>query len=161
MRKRVSATLVAGASSALLLAGTGIASAAPATEGTPTTDNQVCGTVYTDAPWVENGPPPTGAQGVSDVTITLDLYDASGNLMATDTTATGSGGEYCATGDSTMAFEVAFNDAYVVMTADSPSTPSPWQTQSGDSHIDASIFQDHIYLTFPPLQSAWHFNFVQ
>lgn len=153
----------AALASAAAIGFAGTAQAATASEGTPTKDYQLCGTVYDDAAWQNNATLPAGANGVSGVTVTGTLWDSTGTFSSgVGSVTTGADGSYCIDGDLGMALAVQFSDAYVELKAtptSSVGSPNPWATAAtgGTTKIDAAVFNAHMA---PSFNSAWGFYFA-
>lgn len=139
MKKSLQGAMMATAAGAMVLAGTGVASAThlAALPGTPTAANQVCGTVYSNASWVSNGAIPAGAKGVHGATVTGTLSSTSW----TDSVVTDDNGRWCLEGDAGMAGDVA-GGAYVTLTMTYAGATQTW-TNSGSSNINSSVFLAH------------------
>lgn len=178
VRKTLKGALISAAAGALALTGVGAASAAPAVTATPNTNNQVCGNVYSGAPWVENGNVPAGAEGIEGVKIKGTLYDNTDTVvdvfLTEDRTGsesyhdgydTDTNGRWCITGTSSMV-PVVLGGGYVTLEVVSSPVPitsdNPWEstTETPATHITEDVFLDHVYVTFPPLLSASNFHFT-
>lgn len=130
VKNSLKGAMFATAAGAMVVAGTGIASAnhLPAVSKAPTAANQVCGVVKDAA-----------GMGVHPATVTGTL---SGTPTWTDSTTTDPDGGWCLTGDAGMATRVQNGD-YVTLTATYNGVTQTWKTSSGSSNIDKWVFLDH------------------
>lgn len=163
MRKTVSGALFAGLATAMVFAGTGVASAESAAEATPTDDLQLCGTVYDSIPWSEFGP--VSGNGVPGVVITGSVNGTPVSSSAT----TDDDGTYCFQGDEALA-DAINSGGYAELTATKSGTefttgagtslsPHTWGDSSGNTQIDLGLFTSHLVCP-GPYTSVCHFDFV-
>lgn len=127
-KRSIKGAMMATAAGAMVLAGTGVASAThlPAAPLPVTAANQMCGMVANSA-----------GMGVHGATVTGVL---SGTSWTASTTTNDTGG-WCLQGDSTMAGDVR-GGAYVTLTATSGGVTQTW-TSGGSSNIDQWVFLAH------------------
>ncbi|WP_182348483.1 hypothetical protein [Tomitella gaofuii] len=143
--KKVLVGAAAGAGASLVLF-SGVASAAPAQEGDPTGDNQLCGMVSTSS-----------GDGVANVVI----HGTLNGVALPNSATTNSDGSYCVVADQTLADEV-IDGGIVNLYATPPAgvtitSPNPWETLLGSPDIDQWVFLAHLDDTYT---SAVGFNFT-
>ncbi|WP_182358391.1 hypothetical protein [Tomitella gaofuii] len=163
MRKAASGALLTGLATAMVFAGTGIASAA-VVNSVPSADYQVCGNVYENAGWVKNAPPPGDAQGVKGAEVTATLYDSGDAFVLSGSDTTDSDGAYCVEGDETLVNTVT-SGGYVVLEVTSlpagytVTSDNPWEPGGlfSSTHVGAVTFLAHKY---SGLDSAYQFHFT-
>lgn len=121
-RTSTRATLVAATASAALLAFPALASAAvtigepgSAGQGSPTMQNEMCGTAYVGN--FKLGVPPEDAQPVAGLDVTITLINSSGEELASSTVTTDTDGVFCSSG-SAQQQTVMLNDGRTRLSID-------------------------------------------